>query len=152
MLLPLLCTSINTSDHITAALNTLFTEVHDLASQVANLDVSTNPPISLHFKRPSATLPLSSPSHSCLFAPSTHQHRTAPTPPQRGSSYAVPSGNTNAPQEGKQQWRAPVVHPSTTHSCQPIKQTRTFQDLTHQLPPPTTYGNPEGFPNTYPHT
>ena len=40
MLLPLLCTSLQLSVHIVSALASLSTEIHDLSSQVANLDLS----------------------------------------------------------------------------------------------------------------
>ena len=44
MLLPLLCTSLQSSVHIATALENLSTEIHDLFSQVANLDFSPQPP------------------------------------------------------------------------------------------------------------
>jgi len=44
MLLPLLCTSLQSSVHIATALESLSTEIHDLSSRIANLDISPQPP------------------------------------------------------------------------------------------------------------
>ena len=44
MVLPLLCTSLQSSVHIATALENLSTEIHNLFSQVANLDLSPQPP------------------------------------------------------------------------------------------------------------
>jgi len=44
MLLPLLCTSLQSSVHIATALENLSTEIHDLSSRIANLDISPEPP------------------------------------------------------------------------------------------------------------
>ena len=44
MLLPLLCTSVQSSIHIASALENLSTEVHHLFSRIANLDISPQPP------------------------------------------------------------------------------------------------------------
>ena len=44
MLLPLLCTSLQSSVHIATALENVSTEIHHLSSQIANLDLAPQPP------------------------------------------------------------------------------------------------------------
>jgi len=43
MLLPLLCTTLQSSVHIATTLQNLSTEIHNLSSQIANLDHSPPP-------------------------------------------------------------------------------------------------------------
>jgi len=72
MLLPLLCTSLQSSVHIATPLENLSTEIHDLSSQVANLDLSPQPPNLARLE-------------ACLrdIAPRLPSAAQAPFPPQR---------------------------------------------------------------------
>jgi len=154
MLLPLLCTSLQSSVHIVTPLENISTEIHDLFSQVANLDLSPQPP---NLAPLQASL-----SDIASRLPSADQ---APFPPQRpkvapqsthssGGSRLTPTGNTNPTRQEKGKEKAPpapVPPPPNTvwPSPSPDPDLPTYDMSTS---PPTLYGNPEAFAKKYPHT
>ena len=154
MVLPLLCTSLQSRVHITTALENLATEIHDLSSQVANLDLSLQPPILAPLKAslrhiasrlPSAAQASFSPQRSSTTQQATHSSsgsrpaRTSSTNPARqekGNERAPPA--TPAPPPNTV-WPSPSADPDLPR----------YDMLTSPL---TQYGNPEVFSKKYPHT
>jgi len=111
MLLPLLCTLLQSSVHIATALENLSTAIHDLSSQVANLDHSPQP----------ANLALLQAS-LCDIASHLPSAAQASFPPQRPNvpqqathsptgSCPAPSINTNPARQEKGKERAPPAQP-----------------------------------------
>jgi len=154
ILLPLLCTSLQSSVHIATALESLSTEIHDLSSQVANLDFSPQPPnlapLQASLRDISSRLPSTAqasfpPQHPCAPQQGTH--------PPTGSR-PTPTGNTNHSRQEKGKERAPPAPPPP-----PANTVWPSPSADPDLPrydmstsPPTLYGNPEAFANKYPHT
>jgi len=154
MLLPLLCTSLQSSVHIATAFENLSTEMHDLSSLVANLDLTPHPPNlsplqaslrDIASRLPSAALASSPPQ--CPGVPQQATHSS-------GGSRPTPTSNTNPARQEKGKERAPPAPPPP----RPNKfwpSPSADPDLPRydmSTSPPTPYGNPEAFAKKYPHT
>jgi len=109
MLLPLLCTSLQSSVHIATALETLSTEFHDLSSQVANLDFSPQPPnlapLQASLRDIASRLPSAAQASFPPQRPSVQQQATHPS----AGSRSTPTNNTNTARQEKGKERA---HPA----------------------------------------
>jgi len=106
MLLPLLCTSLQSCVHIATALENLSTEIHDWSSQIANLDLSPQPP---------NLAPLQAPLHD--IASRLLSAAQASFPPQRPS---VPQQATHSPSGSR---------PAPTSSTNPAHQRKEYKGL-----------------------
>jgi len=154
MLLPLLCTSLQSSVHIATALENLSTEIHDLSPQVANLDLSLQPPNLAPLQasiREIASRLLSSAQAS--FPPQSPNIPQQATHSPSGSRPA-PSSNANPARQEKGKERVPPAPPPPPHNT-----VRPSPSADPDLPrydmstsPPTLYGKPEAFAKKYPHT
>ena len=126
MLLPLLCTSLQSSVHIATAFENLATEIHDLSSQVAKLDLSPQ-------------LPNLAPLQASIrdIASSLSSATQAPLPPQRPGVPPPPATPTQlAKGKGKKEVLRLLPHHYLIWSCPPPQLTRISRDTTCQLPPP----------------
>ena len=154
MLLPLLCTLLQTSVHIATALENLSTEIHNLSSQVANLDLSPQPPnlapLQASLREIASRLPSAA---QASFPP---QHPNVPqqaTHPPSGSCPA-PTSNTNPTRQEKGKERTPPAPPPPPPNTV-LPSPSADPDLPRydmSTSPPTLYGNPEAFARKYPHT
>jgi len=154
MLLPLLCTLLQSSVHIPTTLENLATEIHDLSSRIAILDI---PPEAPNLAPLQASL-----RDIASRLPSAAQ---APFPPQRpgvpqqatsssSGSRPTPTSNIYPARQEKGKERAPPAPPQppanmVCPSPAPDPDLPRYDMLTS---PPTLYGNPEAFAKKYPHT
>ena len=127
MLLPLLCTCLQLSVHIATALQSLWTEIHDLSSQVANLDLSPEPanlaPLQASLRDIASHLPTAA---------------QASFPPQRPS---VPQQATHSPSGSR---------PAPTTKTNPARQDKGKERALPAPPPPppnTVWPSPSAEPN-----
>jgi len=154
MLLPLLCTSLEASVHITTALETLSTEIHDLSSHVANLDFSPQPPNLAPLQASLWDIASRCPSAAqASFPPERPSVQQQATHPSAGSC-STPTSNTNPARQEKGKERAhqaPAPPPPNTvwPSPSPDPDLPRYDRSTSPL---IMYGNPEAFAKKYPHT
>jgi len=154
VLLPLLCTSLQLSVHIATALETLSTEIHDLSSQVANLDFSPKPPnlapLQASLRDIASRLPSAAQAPFPPQRPSAQQQATHPS----GGSRSTQTNNTNPARQEKGKARAhpapPPPPPNTVWPSPAADPDLPRYDMSTS--PPTLYGNPEAFAKKYPHT
>jgi len=154
MLLPLLCTSLQSSVHIAAALENLSTEIHDLSSQVANLDrspqLSNLAPLRASLRDIASRLPSAA---QASFPPQRPGIPPQATPSSSGSRPA-PTSNTNPARQEKGKERAilapPPPPPNTVWPSPAADPDLLRYDMSTS--PSTLYGNPEAFARKYPHT
>jgi len=152
MLLPLLCTSLQSSVHIATALEALSTEIHDLSSQVANLDFSPQPPnlAPLQASLPDIASRLPSATQAS-FPPQRPNVQQQATHPSAGTR-STPTNNAIPARQEKGKERAhpaPPPPPSNTGWPSPSAD----PDLPRydmSTSPPTLYGNPDRLPNNTP--
>jgi len=154
MILPLLCTSLQSSVHIATALENLSTEIHDLSSQVANLDLSQQPPNlaplqaslrDIASRLPSAAQVLFPPQRSYVPHQATHTS---------SGSHPAPTGNTNHTRQEKGKERGPLAPPPPPpNAVWPFPSADPhLSRYDMSISSPTLYGNPEAFAKKYPHT
>jgi len=154
MLLPLLCTTLQSRVHIATALESLSTEIHDLSSQVANLDFSPQPPnlapLQASLRDIASRLPSTAQTSFPPQRPSVPQQATHPPTGSR----PTPTGSTNPSRQEKGKERAPPAPPPP-----PPNTVWPSPSADPDLPryemstsPRTLYGNPEAFAKKYPHT
>ena len=154
MLLPLLCTFLQSSVHIATALENLSTEIHDLSSQVANLNFSPQPPnlgpLNASLRDIASRLPSATQASFPPQRPSTPQQATHSS----GGSRPAPTVNTNPARQEKGKERAPPAppppRPNTVWPSPSADPDLPRYDMSTS--PPTMYGNPEAFAKQYPHT
>jgi len=154
MLLPLLCTSLQSSVHIATALESLSTEIHDLSSQVANLDFSPQPPnlapLQASLRDIASRLPSTAQTSFPPQRPSAPQQATHPPTGSR----PTPTSGTNPSRQEKGKERAPPAPPpppaNTVWPSPSAEPDLPRYDISTS--PPTLYGNPEAFAKKYPHT
>ena len=154
MLLPLLFTSLQSSVHIATALKNLLTEIHDLSSQVANLDLSPQPPNLAPLQ--AFLRDIASRLQSAAQASFPPQRPSVPQQATHSSSGSRPAPTSNSnparQEKGKERTpRAPPPPPSNTVWPSPSAD----PDLPRydiSTSPSTLYGNPEAFVKKYPHT
>jgi len=154
MLLPLLSTSLQSSVLIALALDNLSTEIHDLCSEVANLDFSPQPPNLAPLQAslrdiasplPSTTQPSFPPQRPNVPQLATHAS---------SGSRPAPTNTFNPAHQGKGKERAPPAPPPPPHNTVWPSPTAD-PDLPRydmSTSPPTMYGNPDAFAKKYPHT
>jgi len=154
MLLPLLCTSLQSSVHIATALENLSTEIHDLSSPVANLDFSRQPPNLAPLQASLRDIASRLPSVAQASFPPQHPGVTQQVTHPTTGSRPTPTSNTNpAPQEkGKERAppAPPAPPPNTVWPSPAADPDLPRYDMSTS--PPTLYGNPEAFAKKYPHT
>jgi len=154
MLLPLLCTSLQSSVHIATALENLLTEIHDLSSQIANLDFSPQPPNLAPLQASLRDIPSRLPSAAQAPFPRQHPGVSQQTTPSSSGSRPTPTGNTNPARQEKGKERAPSAPPppppNTVWPSPAADPDLPRYDMSTS--PPTLYGNPEAFAKKYPHT
>ena len=154
MLLPLLCTSLQSRVHIATALENLSTEIHDLSSQVANLDLSLKAPnlapLQASLRDIASRLPSAAQAPFLPQRPGVPQQAT----PSSSGSRPTRTSNTNPARQEKGKERAPPAPPPP-----PPNKGGPFPPADPDLrkynmstSPPTLYGNPEAFAKKYPHT
>ena len=111
MLLPLLCTSLQSSVHIATALQSLSTEIHDLSSQVANVDFSPQPPnlapLQASLRDIASRLPSAAQASFPPQRPSVPPQATHSS----SGSRSTPTVNTNPARQEKGKERAPPAPP-----------------------------------------
>jgi len=154
MLLPLLCTSLQSSVHMATALENLSPEIHDLSSQVANLEFSPQPPnlapLQASLRDIASCLPSAA---QALFPPQRLGVPQQATPTSSGSR-PTPASNTNPARQAKGKERAPPAPPppppNTVWPSPSADPDLPRYDMSTS--PPTLYGNPEAFAKQYPHT
>jgi len=154
MLLPLLWTSLQSSVHIVTALENLSTEIHDLSSQVANLDLSPQSPnlapLQASLRNIASRLPSAAQAPFLPQRPGVPQQAT----PSSGGSRPTPTSNTKPARQEKGKQRAPPAPPppppNTVWPSPAADPDLPRYDMSTS--PPTLYGNPEGFAKKYPHT
>ena len=154
MLLRLVCTSLQLSVHIATALESLSTEIHDLSSQVANLDFFPQPsnlaPLQASLRAIASRLPSSAQTFFPPQRPSAPQQATHPPTGSR----PTPTGSTNPSRQEKGKERAPPAPPPPpANTVWPSPS--AYPDLPRydmSTSPRTLYSNPELFPKKYPHT
>jgi len=154
MLLPLLCTSLQSSVHIVAALESLSTEIHDLFSQVANMDFSPQPPnlapLQASLRDIASRLPSAAQASFPPQRPSVQRQATHPSAGSRSTA----TNNTNPARQEKGKERAhpapPPPSPNTVWPSPSADPDLPRYDMSTS--PPTLYGNPEAFARKYPHT
>jgi len=154
MLLPRLCTSLHSSVHIATALQCLSTEIHDLSSQVANLDLSPQPPnlapLQASIRDIASRLPSAAQASFPPHRPSVPQQTTHSSTGSR----PTPSSNTNPARQEKGKARAPPPPPppppNTVWPSPSADPDLPRYDMSTS--PPTRCGNPEAFAKKYPHT
>jgi len=147
MLLPLLCTSLQSSVHIATAHETLSTEIHDLSSQIANLDFSPQPPklapLQASLRDIASRLPSAAPASFPPQRPGVPQQAT----PSSSGARPAPFSNTNPARQEKGKERAPAAPspppPNTVWPSPSADQDLPRYDMSTS--PPTLYGNPEAF-------
>jgi len=154
MLLPLVCTSLQSSFHNATTLENLSTEIHDLSSQIANLDHAAKPtnlaPLQASLRdiasRPPSAAQASFPPH-CPNVPQQATHSSSWSRPS-------PTTSTNPTRQDKGKERAsPAPLPPPPNTVWPSPS--ADPDLPRynmSTSPPTLYGNPEAFAKKYPHT
>ena len=154
MLLPQLCTSLQSSIHIATALENLSTEIHDLSSRVANLDFSPQPP---NLAPPQASLrDIASHVPSAAQAPFLPQNPGVPqqATPSSSASRPSPTSNTNPARQEKGKERGPPAPPppppNTVWPSPAADPDLPRYDMSTS--PPTLYANPEAFAKKYHHT
>jgi len=152
MLLPLLCTSLQSSVYIATALENLSTESHDLSSQVAHLDLSPQPPNlaplqaslgDIASRLPSAAQASFPPQHPNVPQQATHTYR---------GSHPAPTATPTALAKRKERKELLWLH---HHHCliqsglsPPL--TRIFRDMTCQLPLPHYMATKKRLPKNTP--
>ena len=152
MLLPLLCSSLQSSVHIATALEILSTEIHDLSSQVANLDFSPQPanlaPLQASLRDIASRLPSSAQTSFPPQRPSAPQQATHPSTGSR----PTPTSGTNPSRQEKAKERAPPAPPPPpANTVWPSPSAdRDLPRYDMSTSPPTLYGNPEAFAKKYP--
>ena len=154
MLLPLLCTSLQSSVHSATALETLSTEIHDLSSQVANLDFSPQPPnlalLQASLRDIASRLPSTAQASFPPQRPGVPQQAT----PSSSGARPAPTSNTNPARQEKGKERAPPAPPppppNTVWPSPSADPHLPGYDMSTS--PPILYGNPEAFTKKYPHT
>jgi len=154
MLLPLLCTSLQSSVHIATALESLSTEIHDLSSQVANLDFSPQPPnlapLQASLRDIASRLPSAAQASFPPQRPSVPQQATHSS----AGSHSTPTNNTNPARQEKGKERAPPAPPppppNTVSPSPSADPDLPRYDMSTSSPTP--YSNPEAFAKKYPHT
>jgi len=154
MLLPLLCTSLQLSVDIATALEALSTEIHDLSSQVANLNFSPQPPNlaprQASLRDIASRIPSAAQASFPPQRPSAQQQATHPS----AGSRSTPTNNTNPARQEKGKERAhPAAPPPPPNTVWPSPSADA--DLPRydmSISPPTLYSNPEAFAKKYPHT
>jgi len=147
VLLPLLCTSLQGSVHIATALEYLSTEIHDLSSQVANLDLSPQPPNLAPRQASPRDIASRLPSAAqASFPPKPLSVPEQATHPPSGSRPA-PTSNSNPARQEKGKERAPVAPPPPPPNMVWPSPTAAPDHLRHDMStsPPTMYGNCEAF-------
>jgi len=154
MLLPLLSTSLQASVHIATALENLSTEIHDLSSQVANLDIFPQPPNLAPLQASLRVIASCLPSAAqALFPPQRPAVLQQATPSSR-ASHPAPTSNTNPARQEKGKERAPPAPPppppNTVWRSPAADPDLLRYDMSTS--PPTLYGNPDAFAKKYPHT
>jgi len=136
------------------ALESLSTEIQDMSSQVANLDLSPQPsnraPLQA-FLRDIASRLLSAaqapfpPHHHNIAPPATHpSSRTRPTP--KGDS------NPSHKEKGKERAPPPPAPPPPNTVWPSPSADPDLPRYDMSTSPPTLYGNSEAFAKKYPHT
>jgi len=154
MLLPLLCTSLQSSLHIATDLENLSTEIHDLSSRVANLDLSPLPPnlapLQASLRNIASRLPSAAQTSFPPQRPNVPQQATH-SPSVSGPA---PSSNTNPACQEKGKERAPLAPPPPPPNTVWPSSSADPDLLRYDMStsPPTLYGNPEAFAKRYPHT
>ena len=154
MLLPLLWTLLQSSVWIATALKNLSTEIHDLSSQVANLDLSPQPAnlatLQASWRDIASRLASAAQASSLPQLPNVPQQATH----SPRASRPAPTRNTNpARLEKGKETALPAPPPLPPNTVWPEQS--AYPDLTRydmSTSPPTLYGNPEAFTKEYPHT
>jgi len=154
MLLSLLYISLQSSVHIATALENLSSEIHALSSQIANLDLSPQPPNLAPLQASLRDIAFCLPS--AAQAPFLPQRPGVPhqATPSSSGSCPTPTSNTNPARQEKGKERAPPAPPSpppnTVWPSPAADPDLPRYDMSTS--PPTLYGNPEPFAKKYPHT
>jgi len=154
MLLPLLCTSLQSSIHIATALENLSTEIHDLSSQIANLDISPQPPNLAPLQASLRDIASRLPSTAQATFPPQRPGAPQQATPSSSGSRPTPTSITNPARQEKGKERAhpapPPPPPNTVWPSPAADPDLPRYDMSTS--PPTLYGNPEAFAKKYPHT
>ena len=111
MLLLLLCTSLQSSIHIATTLENLSTEVHDLASQVANLDLSPQPPNLAPVQASLRDIAACLPSAAQPSFPPQRPNVALPATNSSAKGHPTPTGDTESSHEEKEKGRPPPAPP-----------------------------------------
>ena len=153
MLFPVLCTSLQSSVHIATALENLSTEIQDLFSQVANLDLSTHPPNLAPLQASLRDIDSRLPSPAQAPFPPQRPGVVQQATPSSSGSRLTPTNNTNPTCQARGKERAsPAPHPPPPNTVWPSP--TADPDLRRydmSTSPPTLYGNPEAFAKKCPH-
>jgi len=152
MLLPLLCTSLQSSLHIATALENLSTEIHDLSSHVANRDLSPQrlnlAPLEASLCDIASRLLLAAQAPFFPQRPGVPQQAT----PSSSGSRPTPISNTNPARQEKGKERAPPAPPPRPPNTVWPSPAADADIPRYEMStsPPTLHGNSEAFAKKYP--